>query len=145
MGNAGCLLSRVIHVKRSLDREYAIIDAGMNDLIRPALYGAKHPTISLKDDSAPGQNHAYTFAGPVCETGDIFLKDHVSGELAEGDLVAILVVGAYGMSMASEYNARPLAAEVMIREGTAEPLLIRRRRTVEQSLEDEMCCDEISY
>lgn len=126
---AGVLVSRVIYTKRSLKRAFVIIDAAMNDLMRPMLYDAPHPITPIeqanKSKAAPRER--VDVVGQVCETGDCFLEGWPLGELAPGKLVAIWAVGAYGMSQASNYNARPRPAEVLVDGPTAK--LVRRRET----------------
>lgn len=112
--NAGVLVSRVIYVKRGDDKTFLIIDAGMNDLIRPALYDAFHEIVPLREPAAGSANLRYDVVGPVCETSDLFATDRPLPELESGDLVAILTAGAYGAVMASDYNARPRVAEVLV-------------------------------
>ncbi len=113
-GNAGVLLSEVIYVKHGEDRDFLILDAAMNDLIRPAMYGAYHEIVPLRE-AAPGAEAAvYDVVGPVCETGDTFTKQRPLPPLGAGDLVAFRSAGAYGSVMASEYNTRPLVPEVLV-------------------------------
>ncbi|QYX57379.1 diaminopimelate decarboxylase [Roseovarius sp. SCSIO 43702] len=115
-GNAGILVSRVIYVKSGEGRDFLILDAAMNDLIRPAMYDAWHDIVPVIEP-APGQEpRPYDVVGPVCETGDTFAKGRMMPELAEGDLVAFRSAGAYGAVMASEYNTRPLIPEVLVHE-----------------------------
>ncbi len=111
--NAGVLVSRVIYVKDGETRQFAILDAGMNDLIRPALYDAHHEILSVKENT--GASARYDVVGPVCESSDIFARDYAMPPLAAGDLVAIMTAGAYGAVMSSAYNARTPAAEVLVR------------------------------
>ncbi len=111
VGNAGVLLTRVIRVKDGADRRFVIVDAGMNDLIRPALYEAHHTIEKVKDGGAVRK---VTVVGPVCESSDTFAKDVDLPELAEGDLLVFRSAGAYGFVMSSTYNARPRPAEVMV-------------------------------
>ena len=125
VGNAGVLLTRVEHLKPAGDKNFAVIDAAMNDLLRPALYGVHHEIVAVSDSDAPLQR--YDVVGPVCESGD-FLGKARSLAVREGDLLAIMSAGAYGMVMASNYNTRPRAAEVMV-DG-AQAHLVRRRETV---------------
>ena len=114
--DAGVLIARVIRVKDGERKRFAILDAGMNDFIRPALYGAHHKIVSVaRPDGAPQE--IYDVVGPVCETSDIFAHDTRLPQLAAGDLVAILKTGAYGAAMSSAYNARPPAAEVLVKDG----------------------------
>ena len=112
--NAGVLVSRVIYVKHGEAKHFLIIDAGMNDLIRPAMYEAHHEIAAIREPAVGSARHAYDVVGPVCETADLFAADRPLPELKNGDLVAILSAGAYGAVMASDYNARPAAAEVLV-------------------------------
>ncbi len=113
--NAGVLVSRVIYVKRGEAKTFAIIDAGMNDLIRPAMYDAHHEIVRIAEPAVGSPRPRYDVVGPVCETSDLFAADRSLPELKSGDLVAILSAGAYGAVMASDYNARPAAPEVLVR------------------------------
>ena len=115
VGNAGVLLTRVEYLKHGPERNFAVVDAAMNDLLRPALYDAWHDIVPVARRS--GAERAYEVVGPVCETGD-FLGHGRPLALAEGDLLAIHSAGAYGMVMSSNYNTRPRAAEVMV-DGSA--------------------------
>ena len=134
VGNAGLLLTRVEYLKHSPYRNFAIVDAAMNDLMRPALYDAHHeivPVITKNDEDVK----TYQVVGPVCETGD-FLGHDRSLALSEGDLLAIMSAGAYGMSMSSNYNTRPRAAEVMIDGDLIH--VIRQRESIEQLIAGEL-------
>ena len=112
--NAGVLVSRVIYVKRGEAKTFLIIDAGMNDLIRPAMYDAHHEIAAVLQPAAGARHTDYDVVGPVCETSDLFAAGRSMPELKSGDLVAILSAGAYGAVMASDYNARPAAPEVLV-------------------------------
>jgi diaminopimelate decarboxylase len=112
--NAGVLVSRVIYVKRGDAKTFLIIDAGMNDLIRPAMYEAHHEIQAVAEPAPGSPRPRYDVVGPVCETSDLFAADRALPELKSGDLVAILSAGAYGAVMGSDYNARPLAPEVLV-------------------------------
>ncbi|MBZ0106249.1 MAG: diaminopimelate decarboxylase [Sulfuricella denitrificans] len=127
VGNAGLLLTRVEYLKHGETKNFAIVDAAMNDLARPALYDAYHAILPVQFATDAAQS--YEIVGPVCESGD-FLGHDRSLALAEGDLLAIMSAGAYGMSMSSNYNTRPRAAEVMVDNGRAH--LIREREQVAQ-------------
>jgi len=131
-GNAGILLARVEYLKYGAHRNFAILDAAMNDLIRPALYEAWHDIQPVHLRRRPARR--YEVVGPVCESGD-FLGHDRELSVAEGDLVAIMSAGAYGMTMSSNYNTRPRAAEVMV-SGT-EMHLIRARESVAQLIAPE--------
>ena len=125
VGNAGLLLTRTEYLKRNHDKDFAVVDAAMNDLIRPSLYDAYHriEPVVLRDGSA----RRYDIVGPVCESGDWLGRDRLLA-IEQGDLLAILSAGAYGAVMSSNYNTRPRAAEVLIDSGTAYP--VRERETV---------------
>jgi diaminopimelate decarboxylase len=113
-GNSGVLLSRVIYVKEGEGRDFVILDAAMNDLLRPAMYDAHHDIVPLREPE-PGELHrTYDVVGPVCETGDTFARGRHLPPLREGEFVAFRSAGAYGAVMASEYNTRPLVAEVLV-------------------------------
>src|SRR3954468_12452954 len=113
--NAGVLVSRVLYVKHGEAKHFLIIDAGMNDLIRPAMYDAWHEIIPVQEPAVGSARTAYDVVGPVCETSDLFAAARQIPELKAGDLVAILSAGAYGAVMAGDYNARPRIAEVLVR------------------------------
>jgi diaminopimelate decarboxylase len=128
VAQAGALLARVLYVKRNGAKTFVITDAGMNDLIRPALYHAYHEIVPVVKD-ATSKTAVVDIVGPVCETGDFFARDRGLPEVKEGDLVAILDAGAYGMSLSSNYNTRPRPAEVLVEGKRAR--LIRRRETIQ--------------
>jgi diaminopimelate decarboxylase len=132
VGNAGWLLTRVEYLKHGEAKDFAIVDAAMNDLMRPALYDAWHDILPVTERE--GAARRYAIVGPVCESGD-FLGQDRDLVLAEGDLLAVCSSGAYGMSMSSNYNTRPRAAEVMV-EG-ARSYSIRARERVENLFADE--------
>ena len=145
IGNAGVLLTRVSYIKKSVAKKFAIVDAGMNDLIRPALYQSYHEIVPVKESSA-SKNKSRTnkkervdIVGPVCESGDFFARGREMPELHEGDLLAIMSAGAYGFVMASNYNSRPLPAEALVRGDRFE--LIRRRQTSEDLVRGEVDAD----
>jgi len=129
VGNGGILLTRVLYLKQSHSRQFAIVDAGMNDLIRPSLYGAYHeiqPAV-LNGTSTKSRPVRYDVVGPVCESGDFFAKNRPLPPLRPGTLLAIMGAGAYGFTMSSNYNSRPKAAEVLVRGNRW--YLVRRRET----------------
>jgi diaminopimelate decarboxylase len=113
-GNAGLLVSEVIYVKRGEERDFLILDAAMNDLVRPSMYGAHHDIVPVVEPEPGTESQPYDVVGPVCETGDTFAKGRALVPLAPGDLVAFRSAGAYGAVMASEYNSRPLIPEVLV-------------------------------
>ncbi len=131
-GNAGVLVSRVIYLKRGEGRDFLILDAAMNDLIRPAMYGAHHDIVPLVEPPAGVERQPYDIVGPVCETGDTFARARPMPPLTEGDLVAFRSAGAYGAVMASEYNARPLVPEVLVRGDQF--AVIRKRPSFDEML-----------
>ncbi|WRH63351.1 MAG: diaminopimelate decarboxylase [Fuscovulum sp.] len=114
-GNAGLLVSSVIYVKNGEGRDFLILDAAMNDLARPSMYGAHHDIVPVMEPPAASPSQPFDVVGPVCETGDTFAKARELPLLAEGDLVAFRSAGAYGAVMASEYNSRPLVPEVLVK------------------------------
>ena len=126
VAQAGALLTRVLNVKQNGSKTFVITDAGMNDLIRPALYQAHHEIIPVQEPASPTLT-SVDIVGPVCESGDFFARDRALPEVVPGDLLAILDAGAYGMSLTSNYNTRPRPAEVLIEQDSAR--LIRRRET----------------
>ena len=113
--NAGVLVSEVIYVKQGDAKTFLIIDAGMNDLIRPAMYDAFHEIVPVREPAAGAARIAYDVVGPVCETSDLFAAGRSLPQLKSGDLVGILTAGAYGATMSSAYNARPPAPEVLVK------------------------------
>jgi diaminopimelate decarboxylase len=150
VGNAGVLLTRVRYIKRTGPKKFAIVDAGMNDLIRPALYHSYHEIVPVEEPRSVGE--AVSFAsstsksknktekidivGPVCESGDFFALDREMPAAQEGDLLAIMSAGAYGFVMASNYNSRPLPAEALVRGNKFG--LIRKRQTNQDLIRGEI-------
>jgi diaminopimelate decarboxylase len=129
VGNAGLLLTRVEYVKPGAARNFLVVDAGMNDLVRPALYGAWHDVKPSREGGSGGEAAVYDVVGPVCESADFLAKDRrLSAQ--QGDLLAIMSAGAYAMVMSSNYNTRPRAAEVLVDGRQAS--LVRRRETIEE-------------
>lgn len=133
VGNAGILVTRVEYLKHGDERSFAVVDAAMNDLIRPALYDAYHGIVEVRE--AAGGSQRYEIVGPVCESGDFLGHDRMLA-IAEGDLLAIMSAGAYGMSMSSNYNSRPRASEVMVDNSAS--YLIRERETVAELMAREI-------
>jgi diaminopimelate decarboxylase len=127
VGNAGVLLTKIEYLKHSEEKHFAIVDAAMNDLMRPALYDAYHNIQAVQKNNRVAQQ--YEVVGPVCETGDFLGKERLLS-IEQGDLLVIMSAGAYGMSMSSNYNSRPRAAEIMVAGDIAQ--LIRRRETVSE-------------
>jgi diaminopimelate decarboxylase len=137
VGPAGVLLTSIVYKKSNNGKKFLIVDAAMNDLIRPALYGAYHEVVpvTLHTDQ-PAKSETTDIVGPVCETGDFFARDRTLPIVAEGDLLAILDAGAYGMVLASNYNTRPRPAEVLVSEKSAK--MIRRREKISDLLRPEV-------
>ena len=128
IGPAGALITRVLYHKSNNSKKFLILDAAMTDLLRPALYDAYHEIVPVVRDAAAGEHELFDLVGPVCETGDFFARDREMPPVNDGDLLAILDAGAYGMVLASNYNSRPRAAEVLVEGSKAR--LIRRRETM---------------
>ncbi len=134
VGNAGVLLTRVEHLKRGAGKNFLIVDAAMNDLVRPAMYDAYHEIVPLHRDTT---RRAFTadVVGPICESGDCFAHDRQLQEVGEGEYLALMSAGAYGAAMASRYNTRALPAEVLVNGGAFE--LVHARETFEQMTANE--------
>ena len=128
VGNAGLLISKILYIKKGADKKFIILDAGMNDLMRPALYNAKHQIIPLKKTNKRFAGNI-EFVGPICESSDKFLNQKGFAKIKEGDYVSLTHVGAYGMSLSSNYNIRPTVAEVMVTGSNHK--LIRKRQSLE--------------
>jgi len=131
-GNAGLLVSSVIYVKSGEDRDFLILDAAMNDLIRPAMYEAHHDIVPVAEAEAGVEYRPFDVVGPVCESGDTFARERMMPPLQSGDMVAFRSAGAYGAVMASEYNARPLIPEVLVNGDQF--AVIRRRPTFDEMI-----------
>lgn len=134
-GNAGVLLTEVLYEKKGTTKTFDIIDAGMNDLIRPALYQGHHDIVPVKEPSSD-ETATVDIVGPVCESGDFFAQDRDLPLLAEGDVIAVLSAGAYGFVMASNYNSRPFPAEILV-DG-AQSHVIRKRQTYDDLIAGEV-------
>ncbi len=132
VGNSGILLTRIEYLKQTAARNFAIVDAAMNDLIRPSLYDAYHDMLPVKKNTVAAKS--YEIVGPVCETGDFLGRDRKLS-IVNGDLLAIMSAGAYGMSMSSNYNTRSRAAEILVSGGQMH--LIRQRETFDQMIAGE--------
>ncbi len=131
VGPAGILLTSAIYRKENGGKHFLVVDAAMNDLIRPALYGAYHEIVPVvQSEESTAKMEAIDIVGPICESGDFFARDRDLPRVEEGDLLAILDVGAYGMALASNYNSRPRPAELLVRGKSAK--VIRRRETVRE-------------
>jgi diaminopimelate decarboxylase len=129
-GNAGILLTRVLYVKKGEAKSFAVVDAGMNDLMRPAIYDAWHGIVPVNEPAPGAPRETLDVVGPVCETADIFGRDRALPMLESDDLLAIRSAGAYGAVMASTYNTRPLVAEVLVK-GDAYTVIRPRQKVAE--------------
>ena len=134
VGPAGALLVRVLYRKSNNGKSFVVVDGAMNDLIRPALYGAHHEIVPVERTRVE-ERDIVDVVGPICETGDFFARDRALPPVEEGGLLAILDTGAYGMSISSNYNTRPRAAELLV-EGK-KVRVIRKRETVAELLRNE--------
>ena len=133
VGNAGVLVARVIYTKEGEAKRFVIVDAGMNDLIRPSLYGAHHEIVPVVKRRRAA--HVVDVVGPICESGDFLAQDRTLPAMRAGELLAVMSAGAYGFAMSSNYNARPRPAEVLV-DGD-QFSVIRRRETF-----DDLICGE---
>jgi len=129
VGNAGVLLTRVLYRKDTGDKKFVVVDAAMNDLIRPALYDAYHEIQPIAEARLGAPEETVDVVGPICESGDFLAKDRALARTEEGDLLAVMSAGAYGSAMASNYNTRPRAVEVLV-DGNRYTI-VRRRETYE--------------
>ncbi len=137
VGNAGALVSKVLYAKTSQEKNFFVVDAAMNDLMRPSLYGAYHGIQPLK--ITPGEKLTADIVGPICESGDFLAKKRLIEPLVPEDLIAVMSAGAYGFSMSSSYNSRPRVCEVMVRGDRFE--IIRERETFEDLVRGESIPD----
>lgn len=139
VGNAGVLLTEVLYEKRGSAKTFKIVDAAMNDLIRPALYEGHHEVAALKEPVS-GETEVADIVGPVCESGDFFAQNRELPRLQAGDRLALLSAGAYGFVMASNYNSRPLPAEILV--SGEEARVVRKRQTYEDLIAGETLATE---
>lgn len=135
VGNAGVLLAQVQYIKRTETKKFVIVDAGMNDLIRPALYQSFHEIVPVTKNHPYGEAEKADIVGPVCESGDFFAQDRELPPLAQGDLIAVMSAGAYGATMSSNYNSRRLPAEILVQGDRA--AVIRKRQTLDDLIHGE--------
>jgi len=136
-GNAGILLTKVLYLKKGEDREFVIVDAGMNDLMRPTLYDAYHHILPVRKNRR--RMIVADIVGPVCESGDFLAREREINSVQHGDCLAVMSAGAYGFSMSSNYNSRPRPAEVLVRDG--EHYIIRKRETYRDLVRGEIIPD----
>ena len=140
VGNAGALIAKVLYTKTSHEKNFFVVDAAMNDLMRPSLYGAYHGIQPVKQ--TPGEKVKADIVGPICESGDFLAKERLVEPLAPEDLIAVMSAGAYGFSMSSTYNSRPRVCEVMVKGDRYE--IIRQRETFEDLVRGESIPDFLS-
>jgi diaminopimelate decarboxylase len=134
-GNAGVLITRCLYEKKGNAKTFKVVDAGMNDLIRPALYEGHHEIVPLREPAADAQWRKLDVVGPVCESGDFFCQDRELPDFQPGELVALMSAGAYGFVMSSNYNSRPLLAEVLVEGDQAR--VVRKRQTYQDLIAGE--------
>ena len=142
VSNAGVLISRVLYTKKTETKNFIVVDAAMNDLARPSLYGAHHdiqPVLRKAGKAAAGSMQVADVVGPICETGDFLARDRELPAFEQGDLMAVMSSGAYGFTMSSNYNSRPRVAEIMVKED--EFYVIRKRENYETLIRDESIPD----
>ncbi len=135
VGNAGILVTKALYLKEGEAKQFIIVDAAMNDLIRPSLYGSYHEIRPVNEDAAHRAKHQVDIVGPVCESGDFLAKDRALAEVKPGELLAVMSAGAYGFVMSSNYNSRPRVPEALIKGG--EIHVIRQRETNEDLIRGE--------
>jgi diaminopimelate decarboxylase len=126
-GNAGILLTRVIYVKEGIGKTFVIVDAAMNDLVRPTLYDAWHDIVPVSEPPSGASTFLVDVVGPVCESGDVMARSRSLPSLRQGDLLAIMTAGAYGAVQAGTYNSRPLVPEVLVKNSRFS--IVRPRQT----------------
>ncbi len=135
VGNAGILVTQALYLKAGEAKRFVIVDAAMNDLIRPSLYGAYHEIRPLKEEAGHRAKHQVDIVGPVCESGDFLAKDRAMAEVKPGEMLAVMSAGAYGFVMSSNYNSRPRVPEALIKDG--EIHVIRARETYDDLVRGE--------
>jgi len=139
VGNAGILVTRVLYTKETEDKNFLIVDAGMNDLVRPSFYHAYHQIVPVFDRGR--EPRVYDVVGPICESSDYLAKGRAVPRSERNDLLAVMSAGAYGFTMSSNYNSRPRIPEILVRG--AEHFVIRRRETYADLIGAESIPDEI--
>jgi diaminopimelate decarboxylase len=133
VGNAGVLVSKVLYIKENEEKRFVIVDAGMNDLIRPSYYGSYHQILPVKEENR--EEVLSDVVGPICESSDFLAKGRKIQDLRSGELIAVMSAGAYGFSMSTNYNSRPRVAEVLVRDDQI--FVIRRREGYEDLIRGE--------
>jgi diaminopimelate decarboxylase len=137
VGNAGVLVSKVLYIKENEEKRFVIVDAGMNDLVRPSYYGSYHQILPIKEESR--KETVADVVGPICESSDFLAKARKIPDLHSGELIAVMSAGAYGFSMSTNYNSRPRIAEVLVRDD--QMFVIRQRENYEDLIRGEVIPD----
>ena len=136
---SGILITKIIYIKENESKKFIIVDAAMNDFIRPSLYGSLHNALPIIEDDKERPIESYDVVGPICETGDFFIKDFKTSQLLERDLLAITNVGAYGSVLSSNYNSRPSIAEIIIKGDNYS--IIKKRQNIEEIIDQDSLAD----
>jgi len=136
---SGILVTKIIYIKENESKKFVIVDAAMNDFIRPSLYGSLHNALPIIEDDKERPIESYDVVGPICETGDFFIKDFKTSQLLERDLLAITNVGAYGSVLSSNYNSRPSIAEIIIKDDSYS--VIKKRQDIEEMIDQDSLAD----
>ena len=136
---SGILVTKIIYIKENESKKFIIVDAAMNDFIRPSLYGSLHNALPIVENDKERPIESYDVVGPICETGDFFIKDFKTSQLLERDLIAITNVGAYGSVLSSNYNSRPSIAEIIIKDDSYS--VIKKRQDIEEMIDQDSLAD----
>ena len=136
---SGILVTKIIYIKENESKKFIIVDAAMNDFIRPSLYGSLHNALPIIENDKERPIESYDVVGPICETGDFFIKDFKTSQLLERDLLAITNVGAYGSVLSSNYNSRPSIAEIIIKDDSYS--VIKKRQDIEEMIDKDNLAD----
>ena len=136
---SGILVTKIIYIKENESKKFIIVDAAMNDFIRPSLYGSLHNALPIIENDKERPIESYDVVGPICETGDFFIKDFKTSQPLERDLIAITNVGAYGSVLSSNYNSRPSIAEIIIKDDSYS--VIKKRQDIEEMIDQDSLAD----
>ena len=136
---SGILVTKIIYIKENESKKFIIVDAAMNDFIRPSLYGSLHNALPIIENDKERPIESYDVVGPICETGDFFIKDFKTSQLLERDFIAITNVGAYGSVLSSNYNSRPSIAEIIIKDDSYS--VIKKRQDIEEMIDKDNLAD----
>ena len=136
---SGILVTKIIYIKENESKKFIIVDAAMNDFIRPSLYGSLHNALPVIENDKERPKEIYDVVGPICETGDFFIKDFKTSQLLERDFIAITNVGAYGSVLSSNYNSRPSIAEIIIKDDSYS--VIKKRQDIEEMIDQDNLAD----